>query len=125
MNSGVFGLCWVSLSLFLSPDNVKAYYRRAKAHVGAWNPDDAKRDFQKCLELDKTLTKSVQHDLEQLNQEIKLNDVETKMRYKNLFSWARDESTANWMDVVNFYVKFYFLKLLSVVVVQFYVLFLK
>lgn len=75
----------ISLNLLFS-DNVKAYYRRAKAHVGAWNPDDAKRDFQKCLELDKSLTKSVQHDLEQLNQEIKLNDVETKLRYKNLFS---------------------------------------
>lgn len=71
--------------LFVS-DNVKAFYRRAKAHVGAWNPDEAKKDFQKCLDLDKSLTKSVQHDLEQLNQEIKLNEVETKLRYKNLFS---------------------------------------
>lgn len=82
---------WLSWSHTLSVslvflDNVKAYYRRAKAHVGAWNPDDAKQDFQKCLELDKSLTKSVQHDLEQLNEEIKLNDVETKLRYKNLFS---------------------------------------
>lgn len=77
---------FVYVCSFIFLDNVKAYYRRAKAHVGAWNPDDAKQDFQKCLELDKSLTKSVQHDLEQLNQEIKLNDVETKLRYKNLFS---------------------------------------
>lgn len=67
-------------------DNIKALYRRAKAHVGAWNPDDAKKDFEKCLELDKSLTKTVNRDLEQLNQEIKLNEVETKLRYKNLFS---------------------------------------
>lgn len=67
-------------------DNVKALYRRAKAHVGAWNPDDAKNDFQKCLELDKSLTKSIQRDLEQLNQEIKLNEVETKLRYQKLFT---------------------------------------
>lgn len=61
-------------------------YRRAKAHVGAWNPDEAKKDFQRCLELDENLTKSINKDLEQLNQEIKLNDVENKLRYKNLFS---------------------------------------
>lgn len=66
--------------------NVKALYRRAKAHVGAWNPDEAKKDFQKCLELDKSLTKSINRDLEQLDEDIKLNEVETKLRYKNLFS---------------------------------------
>lgn len=60
-------------------------YRRAKAHVGAWNPDDAKKDFQKCLELDKTLTKSITKDLEQLEQEIKLNEVDTKLRYQKIF----------------------------------------
>lgn len=71
---------------FFFIENVKALYRRAKAHVGAWNPDEAKKDFQICLELDENLTKSINKDLEQLNQEIKLNDVETKLRYKNLFS---------------------------------------
>lgn len=71
---------------FFIIENVKALYRRAKAHVGAWNPDEAKKDFQKCLELDENLTKSISKDLEHLNQEIKLNDVETKLRYKNLFS---------------------------------------
>ena len=28
-------------------DNVKALYRRARAHVGAWNPEQAKNDFKK------------------------------------------------------------------------------
>lgn len=82
----VYLILSIHLFIHLFTDNVKAFYRRAKAHVGAWNPDDAKLDFQKCLELDKSLTKSVQHDLEQLNQEIKLNEVETKLRFKNLFS---------------------------------------
>ena len=67
-------------------DNVKALYRRAKGHVGAWNTDDAKKDFQKCMELDSSLTKSINRDLEQLNQDIKLNEVEAKLRYKKLFS---------------------------------------
>lgn len=67
-------------------DNVKALYRRANGHVGAWNPDEAKKDFQKCLTLDKSLTRIVNRDLEQLNQDIKLNEVETKLRFKKLFS---------------------------------------
>ena len=33
-------------------DNVKALYRRARAHVGAWNPEQAKNDFKKVAELD-------------------------------------------------------------------------
>lgn len=61
-------------------------YRRAKAHVGAWNPDEAKDDFQRCLELDKSLTKCVNRDLEQLNEEIKLNDMNEKLKYQNLFN---------------------------------------
>lgn len=61
-------------------------YRRAKAHVGAWNPDEAKKDFQGCLELDKSLTKSISKDMEQLNKDIKLNEIETKLRYQNFFS---------------------------------------
>ncbi|XP_031632118.1 AH receptor-interacting protein [Contarinia nasturtii] len=68
------------------PNNVKALYRRAKGHVGAWNPDDAKKDFQRCLELDTGLTKSINRDLSQLNEDIKLNEVEAKLRYKSLFS---------------------------------------
>ena len=27
-------------------ENVKALYRRAVAHVNAWNPDQAKADFE-------------------------------------------------------------------------------
>lgn len=64
---------------------MKALYRRAKANVGAWNPEEAKRDFQKCLELDKALTKSVTKELDQLVQEIKLNEIDTKLKYQKIF----------------------------------------
>ncbi|KAJ8979591.1 hypothetical protein NQ317_019479 [Molorchus minor] len=37
-------------------DNVKAYFRRAKAHVKVWNFEEAKNDFNKVLELDKSLS---------------------------------------------------------------------
>lgn len=67
-------------------DNVKALYRRAKAHVGAWNPDDARKDYQRCMELDKSLIAKVNRELDALNEEIKLNDIEQKMKLKKIFS---------------------------------------
>jgi AH receptor-interacting protein len=33
----------------------QALYRRAKAHVGAWNPSQAKQDFTRVMQLDETL----------------------------------------------------------------------
>lgn len=67
------------------PDNVKALYRRAKAHVGAWNPNDAKSDFNKCAELDKTLNAAIQKDLIALTEEIRLHDIEDKLKYQKIF----------------------------------------
>jgi AH receptor-interacting protein len=45
------------------PDNVKALYRRAKAHVGAWNPKEARSDFERVIQLDPSLAKAVQKEL--------------------------------------------------------------
>lgn len=67
------------------PDSVKALYRRAKAHVGAWNPDDAKKDYQKCLDLDKSLKTKITRELDDLNEQIKLNELNNKMKYQNMF----------------------------------------
>lgn len=67
------------------PANVKALYRRAKAHVGAWNPDDAKRDYHKCLELDKSLKKKVGRELDDLDEQIRLNDLNDKMKFQKMF----------------------------------------
>lgn len=67
------------------PENVKALYRRAKAEVGAWMPDEARRDFQRCIELDKALTVSVQKDLKQLADDVRLHDLEDKMKFQKMF----------------------------------------
>ena len=51
------------------PENVKARYRRAKAHVGAWNVVEAKGDYQHLLSSvkdDENLRNLVQHELQQL-----------------------------------------------------------
>lgn len=53
-------------------DNVKALYRRAKAHVGAWNPKEAREDFERVAQLDPSLAKTVASEvmnLEKLERE--------------------------------------------------------
>lgn len=67
------------------PVNVKAFFKRAKAHVGAWNPEDAKKDFIKAAELDRTLLVAVSKELGELAELIKLHDVEDKLKYQKLF----------------------------------------
>lgn len=65
--------------------NVKAYYRRGKAHIGAWNPDEAKQDFLKAVELDPSLTNAINKELDSLNNELKLRDMEDKLKYQKIF----------------------------------------
>jgi len=48
-------------------DNVKALYRRGKAHVGAWNPKEARADLERVAELDPSMAKSVQRELVNLD----------------------------------------------------------
>lgn len=68
------------------PDNVKALFRRAKAHVGAWNPQEAQEDFQKVMTLDSSLTPAVQKELKLLEELQKQKDSEDRNKLKGLFS---------------------------------------
>uniref|UniRef100_T1J6F3 peptidylprolyl isomerase n=1 Tax=Strigamia maritima TaxID=126957 RepID=T1J6F3_STRMM len=61
-------------------NNVKALFRRAKAHVGAWNPTEARYDFEKIFELDPSLTAAVNKELEQLKTLEKEHDRKEKSR---------------------------------------------
>ena len=67
------------------PENLKAYYRRGKAHVGAWNAKDAETDFKKCLELDPSLKKTIDKELTSLNEKMKVHDDQNKSKFKKLF----------------------------------------
>ena len=60
--------------LQLQPDNVKAYYRRAKAHANVWNQVEAKKDYAKAAELDATLNEQITKELGRLD--IKCKTVE-------------------------------------------------
>jgi len=65
-----------------STDNVKALFRRAKAHVGAWNPLEAREDFTRVMQLDHSLMATVQKELKQLEEMERNRDEEDKSKLK-------------------------------------------
>ena len=66
-------------------DNVKALYRRAKAHVKCWNPQEAREDFNRAAALDPSLTKTVKKELDELEKLIKEHNADDKEKLKALF----------------------------------------
>ena len=71
--------------LEIEPDNVKALYRRAKAHKGAWNPNESKTDFTKVLELDQSLLSTCTKEIKSIEELEKEKDIADKERLKKLF----------------------------------------
>lgn len=71
--------------LSYEPDNLKAYYRRGKGHVGAWNPDKAQDDFHRCIELDPALKTSITKEINALKDKIKSLEDQDKSKYSKLF----------------------------------------
>eukprot|EP00058_Branchiostoma_floridae_P026536 XP_002612027.1 hypothetical protein BRAFLDRAFT_59716 [Branchiostoma floridae] len=67
--------------------NVKAYFRRGKAHAAVWNEREAQADFSKVLELDPTLKGAVRKELKLLEDRIKSTKKEEwgKLKGKNVF----------------------------------------
>lgn len=66
-------------------DNVKAYFRRAKAHIAAWNPKEAKEDLEKVMELDATLIPLAKKELCILDDLVKIKDLQDKEKLKKMF----------------------------------------
>ena len=66
-------------------DNVKALYRRARAHVGAWNPEQAKNDFKKVAELDSGLEVTCRKELRRVEEMEKDKDKDDQEKMRNLF----------------------------------------
>lgn len=66
-------------------NNLKACYRRAKSHVGAWNAIEAQKDFNKCVELDPSLKNSVAKEIAAMNQKMKEHDDQNKSAFQKMF----------------------------------------
>lgn len=71
---------------FCATDNVKALYKRAKAHAAVWNEREARADFAKVLELEPSLEPSIAKEIRIMEEKIRIKDKEEKDRYKGLFS---------------------------------------
>jgi len=67
------------------PDNVKALFRRGKAHVGAWNPSQAKQDFEAVAELDRSLANTCRREIQQVEEMEKRKNDEDKEKMNKLF----------------------------------------
>lgn len=84
--------CFLYLSS--TKDNVKALYKRGKAHAAVWNETQARADFAKVMELDPTLGPSVAKELRVMEEKIRAKDKEDKGRYKGLFNKNAQAATA-------------------------------
>ncbi|KOC70852.1 Aryl-hydrocarbon-interacting protein-like 1 [Habropoda laboriosa] len=67
------------------PDNVKALYRRGKAHIGAWDEEKAIQDLKRAAELDPTLQKAVEKELKAFSAVLKEGDQVEKKKLSKLF----------------------------------------
>ena len=65
---------------------MKALFRRGRAHAGAWDPDQAREDFSRVIELDPSLAGAVKKELKILEEKEKLKNESDKKKLKGLFS---------------------------------------
>ncbi|KAG5668427.1 hypothetical protein PVAND_016367 [Polypedilum vanderplanki] len=79
----VIEICTEVLSY--DPDNLKALFRRGKAHVGAWNPEKAQEDFHRCIELDQNLKVTVTKEINALKEKIKEYENQDKSKFRKMF----------------------------------------
>lgn len=80
--------------IFKYEDNIKAYYKRAKAHAAVWNETEARADFAKVLELDPSLGPCVAKELRAMEDKLRSKGKEEKGRYKDLFNYSEPSATA-------------------------------
>lgn len=81
------------------PDNVKAYYKRAKAHAAVWNEAEARADFSKVVQLDPSLEQSVTKELGAMEEKLRSKNKEEKGRYKGLFDFNTPPATATTVSL--------------------------
>ncbi|KAK2831377.1 hypothetical protein Q7C36_016463 [Tachysurus vachellii] len=76
------------------PGVMKAYYLRGKANVEVWNEAEARADFQRVLDLDPGMKKSVKKELSILNMRMEEKREEERQKYKGMFTATATEQEA-------------------------------
>uniref|UniRef100_A0ABM5EVM1 AIP/AIPL N-terminal FKBP-type PPIase domain-containing protein n=1 Tax=Pogona vitticeps TaxID=103695 RepID=A0ABM5EVM1_9SAUR len=74
--------------------NVKAYFKRAKAHSAVWNEKEARADFLRVAQLDPSLAAAVRKELKMLGERMRQKHVEDRKRYQGLFQQPSKGETA-------------------------------
>ncbi|XP_054258764.1 AH receptor-interacting protein-like [Macrosteles quadrilineatus] len=67
-----------STVLEFEPENVKALFRRGKAHGAVWNMKEAKEDLERAAELDPSLGSTVRATLSSISTTVKQRDAAVK-----------------------------------------------
>lgn len=68
--------------LGIDEDNIKALYRRGKAHAASWDKEAAEADFGRVVKLDPSLGRSVERELKQLDEKLKREHEVEKDRWQ-------------------------------------------
>uniref|UniRef100_A0A3P8V951 Aryl-hydrocarbon-interacting protein-like 1 n=1 Tax=Cynoglossus semilaevis TaxID=244447 RepID=A0A3P8V951_CYNSE len=67
------------------PGAMKAFYLRGKAHMEVWNEAEARQDFDRVLDLEPGMKKTVKKELAILNMRMEEKNEEDKKKYKGMF----------------------------------------
>ncbi|GAA6109614.1 aryl-hydrocarbon-interacting protein-like 1 isoform X1 [Tachysurus ichikawai] len=76
------------------PGVMKAFYLRGKANMEVWNEAEARADFQRVLDLDPGMKKSVKKELSILNMRMEEKREEERQKYKGMFTATATEQEA-------------------------------
>ena len=68
--------------LEIDPNNVKALFRRGKAYSASWSSSEAETDFKKVMELDASLSRTVDKELKALRERMKEKEDEERTRFR-------------------------------------------
>ncbi|XP_078741109.1 AH receptor-interacting protein, partial [Lampetra fluviatilis] len=67
-------------------DNVKAYFKRGRAHAAVWNEREARSDFDRVSTLEPALGTAVRRELGALEERLQVKNEEDRHRYRGLFN---------------------------------------
>jgi AH receptor-interacting protein len=71
-----------STILEFQPKNVKALFRRGKAHMEVWNVANARADMEQCREIDPGLNAEVEAQLNHLDKVLAKKEKDEREKYK-------------------------------------------